>query len=187
MEELIDVVDYYGVKTGIVKPKSMVIKDGDYHRAISILIMNSDDEILFQKRSAIKKVYPNLWSMFLKGHIKSGETVKDASIREIKEEIGVDVLPSELEYLYTIRDEKQVADGVEKILFDTFLLVKDIALADIKLNDEVSNVQFVTKDDAIYLIESNNPLLVPNKEDYSIMLKYLKEKEYIKEKNCFRR
>lgn len=181
MEELIDVVDYYGTKTGIVKPKSMIIKDGDYHRAISILIMNSDEEILFQKRSAIKKVYPNLWSMFLKGHIRSGENKEEASVREIKEEIGIDVLPSELEYLYTIRDEKTVDDGVERILFDTFLLVKDIALADIKLNDEVSNVQFVTKDDAVSLIENNNPMIVPNMEDYCIILRYLKKRE--KQKN----
>lgn len=81
MEELIDVLDLFGIKTGIVKEKSQIKKDGNYHRAIAVLIINEKNEILMQKRSSNKKVYPNLWSIFVKGHVRSNESVLEASKR----------------------------------------------------------------------------------------------------------
>ena len=39
MEELIDVLDKDGNKTGIIKKKSEIKRDGDYHRAIAVLII----------------------------------------------------------------------------------------------------------------------------------------------------
>ncbi len=45
MEELIDVLDKDGNKTGIIKRKSDIKKDGDYHRAIAVLVINNKNEI----------------------------------------------------------------------------------------------------------------------------------------------
>lgn len=173
MDELIDVYDKFGNKNGMIKEKSDVKKDGDFHRAISVLIMNKDREILFQKLSGNKKVFPNLWTMFLKGHIELGENAIDAAIREIFEEIGIIVGYDEIEYLYTIKDCKKIGKYHENIFFDTFLLVKNINIKDIKMNDEITNVQFVPLPIVKALIENQSDEIAPNYKDYSIIFNYI--------------
>lgn len=54
-EELIDVLDENGNKTGQIKTKSQIKKEGNFHRAISVCIINSNKEILMQKRSNTKR------------------------------------------------------------------------------------------------------------------------------------
>ena len=180
MEELIDVLDINGNKTGIVKEKSQIKKDGDYHRAISVCIINDNNEILMQKRSSNKKVYPNLWSIFVKGHVRSNESVLEASKREILEELGILIDVNELEYLYTIKDEK-ITDGdyIERIFFDTFLLRKNVDIKDAVIEkDEVSEVCFVNYEDVLKLIE--NDVMIPNKKDYEKIFDILSRKLTLK-------
>lgn len=57
--------------------------------AIYLIIKNSDDELLLQRRQGTK-----LWPGFLAlpaGHIDEGENAYDALVREAKEELGIDV------------------------------------------------------------------------------------------------
>ena len=51
MEELIDVLDENGVKTGEVLTRKEVHKRGLWHRAIAVAIINEQNEILIQQRS----------------------------------------------------------------------------------------------------------------------------------------
>lgn len=53
--------------------------------------MNDKKELLLQKRSATKKSHPNFWDISGAGHIRAGETVTEGAIRELKEELGVEV------------------------------------------------------------------------------------------------
>ena len=69
--------------------------------------MNSNDEILVQKRSPKKETFPNLWAISVAGHVRSGETSIEAAIREIKEEIGKKVTEEDLIYLFTLKRERQ--------------------------------------------------------------------------------
>lgn len=175
MEELIDVLDAFGIKTGIVKEKSQIKKDGNYHRAISVLIINEKNEILMQKRSSNKKVYPNLWGIFVKGHVRSNEDVFDASKREVLEELGILIDTNELEYLYTIKDEKITEDNyIERIFFDTFLIKKNIDINDIVIDtNEVSDVCWCHYKDVLKLIQEG--ILIPNNYDYEIIFDILEE------------
>lgn len=183
MDELIDVLDKDGNKTGQIKTKKDIKKDGDYHRAITVLILN-DDKILMQKRSSTKIVYPNLWSLFIKGHVKANETSLSACIREIKEEIGISVNTDELDYLYTIKEEKRNNDYIENIFYDAFILRKNIDLKDIVIDkEEVADVSYISIDDAYQEIKDNNCIYAPNDEDYQRIFEYLRktdEKCYVK-------
>ena len=168
MEELIDVLDSNGNKTGIIKPKSEIKKNGDFHRAISVCIVNDKQEVLMQRRSKNKKCYPNLWSIFVKGHIMAGESAIDACKREIYEELGVIVDEEELEYLYTIKEEKFVDKNyIEKIFFDTFLLIKNIEIEKIKVQkEEVEEIKYMHYEEIKKCILNGDSSLVPNKSDY---------------------
>ena len=179
MEELIDVLDNKGNKTGIIKKKSDIKRDGDYHRAIAVLVINNKNEILMQKRSSTKKVYPNLWSIFVKGHVQSGETSVDACIRELSEEVGININSNELNYLYTIFEEVIKENFIERIFYDTYILRKDFNLNDITIQEEeVSEVKLLSANEVISLIENNDKSLVPNYEDYKRIITYLKDMNF---------
>ena len=183
MDELIDVLDKNGNKIGI-KEKKLIKEDGDYHRAISVVIMNDNNEVLLQKRCMNKRIYPGLWSMFLKGHVRANEKNSDALIREIEEEIGIKVKKEELEFLYTIYEEKILPNYFERIFFDTYLLEKNIDLSSIKLNDEVDSVMYMKLGELRDLINSHDDRIVPNYLDYErifpILMKEEKRKKLVK-------
>lgn len=59
------------------------------HRDVACaIIFNSFGEILLQKKDLRYLSYPGIWSFF-GGAVEKGETPKEAVIRELKEEIGI--------------------------------------------------------------------------------------------------
>ena len=67
--EYFDVLDELGNKTGEIKEREQVHKDGNWHRAVHIWIINDLCEILLQKRSLKKENHPNMWHVSCAGHI----------------------------------------------------------------------------------------------------------------------
>ena len=53
-EELIDVLDENGIKTGQIMTRNEIHKQGLWHRAIVVAIINEKNEILLQQRSMEK-------------------------------------------------------------------------------------------------------------------------------------
>ena len=175
MEELIDCLDEVGNKTGIVKPKSAVKRDGDYHRVIAVLVINND-KILIHQRSKNKKVYPSLWSLFVRGHVQAGESSIDACKREIKEEIGIDINEDELEFIYTLKEEAKSKDYIENMFYDTYILRKDIDIKDITIQkEEVDDIKYISIDEVYSLIKNGSKDFVPNDEDYKRIFDYIKK------------
>ena len=93
--EYIDIFDENNNIIGQVKEKTQAHEDGNFHRTAHIWIMNDKKEILLQKRSATKKSHPNCWDISGAGHIRAGESVIDGAIRELKEELDVELLEAE--------------------------------------------------------------------------------------------
>lgn len=87
--ELIDIYDNNMKKTGITKKRDEKLVAGEYHLSIHFWMVN-DKEILIQKRSNSKKVYPNMWSI-ITGGVISNEVPEEACDRECFEEIGIKV------------------------------------------------------------------------------------------------
>lgn len=93
--ELIDIVDKNGNFTGEVLEKEIAPDRNLLHSEIACFIINSNNEILLQKRSMNKRFNPGKWGLCA-GHVDSGESLEEAAIREIKEEIGLDVSVNDL-------------------------------------------------------------------------------------------
>lgn len=96
MAEYFDVLDEFGNKTGAIKERSAVHRDGDWHAAVNIFIVNSQNEVLQQRRAADKDSYPNMWDLSCGGHVVTGEDYETAAVRELEEELGVVVKPENL-------------------------------------------------------------------------------------------
>lgn len=58
------------------------------------IIINDDEEIILTKR-AKNKTYPGLWEC-TEGVVQANETSLEGAIREVKEELGLEIYPSEI-------------------------------------------------------------------------------------------
>jgi isopentenyl-diphosphate delta-isomerase len=73
---------------------------GILHRAFSVFIFNEKKELLIQKRSRLKRLWPLYWSNTCCSHPNKNESYRKAGERRLKEELG---LTCNLKYLYKFR------------------------------------------------------------------------------------
>lgn len=90
-------------------PKLEAHQKGALHRAFSVFILNSKNELLLQRRSASKYHSPNLWTNTCCSHPYVDELVIDAGNRRLKEEMGLD---TPLEYLFHFIYHQEVGNGL---------------------------------------------------------------------------
>ena len=87
MAEYIIAVDEFDKEIGTIEKMEAHYK-GILHRAFSILVFNSNNQLLLQKRNVKKYHSPGLWTNTCCSHPKYGEDLDDAIYRRIKEEMG---------------------------------------------------------------------------------------------------
>lgn len=87
--ELLDVVDEDD-NVIAVRTRGEIHARGLMHRAVHILVFNSQGELFLQKRSMSKDEQPGKWDSSAAGHVDSGEDYLDCARREIGEELGID-------------------------------------------------------------------------------------------------
>ncbi len=84
---------------------------GKLHRAFSIFIFSSNKEILLQKRASNKYHSSGLWSNTCCGHPRPGETLQNAVIRRLNEEMGFTCKLVELfSFIYEVKLEKNLIE-----------------------------------------------------------------------------
>ncbi len=111
-DELIDIVDENGNYTGKTCLKSEAHQKGYFHPTIHVWLYTTNNKILLQKRALSKKVFPGLWDISVAGHIAAGEAIEVAALREVKEEIGFDVLPKNLQKIGTRKHMVKHPNGI---------------------------------------------------------------------------
>ncbi len=97
--ELLEIFDFEGNYLGILDRKACHNNPNIAHKTVHVLIFNSKKELILQKRSSNKDLYPNCWDTSVGGHLSPGETYYEAGIRECKEELGFE--PASLTFLYS--------------------------------------------------------------------------------------
>ena len=90
MSELLDIYDENGNHIG-VEDRNIVHQNGIWHKTIHCWIVKDRKNILFQKRSANLLDNPNKLYTTASGHLKAGESLHDAFVREVGEELGITV------------------------------------------------------------------------------------------------
>ena len=118
MEEYFDILDENGKKTGKTKLRKEVHKDGDWHKAVHVWIINDKNEILLQRRSKTKDSNPNKISIFNGGHLSAGDTSIDGVKRELKEELNLAVEEKNLKFIKTIKRSAKYTPTYKNNEFD---------------------------------------------------------------------
>jgi isopentenyl-diphosphate delta-isomerase len=91
---------------------------GTLHRAFSIFVFNSSNELLLQQRSGAKMLWPNYWSNTCCSHPRRGEQMQDAVVRRLEQELG---FKCPLTFLYKFKYQAQFgATGAEHELCSVY-------------------------------------------------------------------
>jgi len=88
--ELFDVVDERNIVT-CQRPRGEVHALGLRHRAVHVFVFNKRGEVYLQKRSHLKDAHPLVWDSSAAGHLDVGESYSDCAVREVREELGVEI------------------------------------------------------------------------------------------------
>lgn len=87
IEEQVILVNDQDDQIGLM-PKMEAHKKGVLHRAFSVFIFNSKNELMLQQRAAHKYHSPLLWTNTCCSHQRDGETNIEAGTRRLSEEMG---------------------------------------------------------------------------------------------------
>lgn len=133
------------------KGTKLIVPKGRYSIVVLAFIENSKGEFLFQMTSKRKK---NVWAT-TGGHVKSGQTSKEAIIEEIKEELGIDINENEIKLFKTYK--------YDDAFKDVFYIKKDIDINSLTYQeDEVEYVKYLTKDEILDLINNDGNIRKTN-------------------------
>ncbi len=97
--EYLDIVDESGNPTGEVIERTEAHRTGVLHRTAHVWIARRKDgrvQLLLQKRCMNKDSFPGCYDISSAGHIPVGQEYADSALRELKEELGVEIAPDEL-------------------------------------------------------------------------------------------
>ena len=155
-------------------PKMEAHKKGILHRAFSVFIINSKNQILLQKRALNKYHSPGLWTNTCCSHQRINESSVSAGSRRLNEEMGMN---ANLEEIFTFKYRAPFDNGLIEHELDHIL----IGYSDkepIINTDEVSEWKWM---DVNYIIQD----LKINPEDYTIWFKLIFNKfsNYLNKKN----
>lgn len=159
--ELIDIVDENGNFTGQVIDKEEAHDKNLLHNEVAVFIINDNKQVLLQKRSANKRFNPNKWALCA-GHVDTGESLESAALRELNEEVGINVSINDLRPF--AEREFTIGDSNSHITY--FYYVK----SNLDENDfiiqreELSKVKWFDLDKVINMIKSNDETTVFKEE-----------------------
>lgn len=141
MQEYWDIYDINKNLTGrIMKRNQWDMKEGEYYISVLGVVRRSDGKFLITQRVLTKEWAPGWWEI-PGGAVKSGETSKDAVLREVKEETGLDVSKAEGGYQFCYHRENKGQNYIVDIYrFDLDAKEDDLILQ----KDETMDGKFAT-------------------------------------------
>ncbi len=123
--ERLAVVSPTGVPLGS-GPRGEVHRDGHWHAVFHCLIVRpgAPARVVLQRRDRSKPKFPGLLDLSATGHLRAGEGPRDG-IRELREELGVDVDPDALHPLGVRLLADDTAEGRNRERIHLFFLSDD--------------------------------------------------------------
>ena len=118
-DELLILVDEKDEVVGYKDKNACHNGDGILHRAFSVFIFNSNNELLIHQRSGQKRLWNLFWTNSCCSHPRKGETYEIATQRRVKEELGLEV---DLTYLYKFQYQARFGEeGSENELCSVYV------------------------------------------------------------------
>ncbi|MEC9484902.1 MAG: NUDIX domain-containing protein [Candidatus Izemoplasma sp.] len=173
--EKFDLYDKLGNKLDKTMYRGGTNTQGEYHLVVHVWIRNKDGEYLIQQRNKTTDLIPNQWGC-TSGAVIQNETSIDGALREVKEEIGLNLTPEDL-----TRIKRYVIDHPKSnYITDVYLVEKDVRLSSLQLDHhEVKAVTYKTLDQIETMVIENtfwNYARLLERRDYFDLLKISNER-----------
>lgn len=160
--ELFPIVDAEGNTSGSATRGECHDGSKLLHPVVHLHLLNSAGEIYLQQRPLWKEIQPGKWDTAVGGHVDYGESVADALLREVREEIGItDFTPVFLMcYLFESERERELV-YVYKCVYE----------GEVKPSDELDGGRFWAISEVEHAVGKG--VLTPNFEQEFRMIKGL--------------
>lgn len=144
-QELMDILDCNGNPTGEVHVRGSGSAHHGYVGAVTVCVINSQGQMLIQQR-VNDKGWGGLWDVTCGGAMTHGETPQMSAMREVKEEMGLDI----------------DLTGVRPSLITTFsngfsfcfVVNRDVEMEEVVLQkEEVQDARFASKEEILALLK----------------------------------
>lgn len=144
--EFWDIYDANKQKTGrTMKRNDWCLKDGEYHLTVLGVIRRTDGRYLITQRVMTKSWAPGWWEVS-GGGVMAGEESKEAVVREVLEETGLDVSNAAGGYVFSYKRENP-GEG-DNYFVDIYRFETDFDESDLKLQEaETLGYKLATKEE----------------------------------------
>lgn len=144
--ELWDLYDKHRKLTNQTMTRGDVMLKDTYHLVIHVVIFNSKNQMLIQKRKYDKVSNPNIWDISVGGSVTAGETSQQGAMRETEEELGISIdLHNQLPHL---------SITFERGYDDIYIVNREADLRTLAVpNEEVSDVKWASIDEIYQMID----------------------------------
>lgn len=174
LTEKLEELDKYGNPTGKIISREYAHNFGIYHKAVSLFIINENDEILLQKRSKYKIRNGGLWDVSVSGHVRYGEDDMTAVLRECYEETKYDIKPENVKFLVRYKENRKFNEKfIDNAWFNVY--VTKVNLPNKKIHDlEVAENKFVSIKELKEKMETYKDLAY-KPEAFKAIIKYIED------------
>lgn len=133
--ELFDLYDENRIKTGETMVRGTPEPSGFYRMVVHICIFGDDGKMLIQRRQDNKHGWSGMWDFTVGGSAVTGDSSRQAAVREVREEIGIDISGDGLRRVLTVQ--------TENVFDDIYTVNKNVDMSDIILQaEEVAEVKW---------------------------------------------
>ena len=154
-------VDKHGQEVGVLEKSAAHRNPGFLHKAISVVLWRSSKqdpglkEVLLQKRSEHKPLWPGFWANTVCTHPLPGESNLDCAVRRLPQEIGVTINKNSLKELFTFYYQADYDDEWSEHELDTVIVGQWDGQWKVNLQ-EVAECEWLSETD-LYGDITNNP------------------------------
>ena len=178
-EELFDILNEDGTRTGRTKARGLVHRDGDLHGASHVFVIRRNAgrlQVLMQKRSADKDSFPSCWDTSAAGHLDTGENFDKAAVRELKEELGVSgpvlkyIFTQKVEYTENFYDKPFHDNEIDHVYIAEIDEPEDYFRPE---SGEVECVQWQDADRVLAALRADDPAYCVRREEFEQLVELL--------------
>lgn len=150
MAEYWDLYDKDRNKLEKIVKRGDKLQDDEYHLVVNAWIKNSKNEFLITRRSA-NKAHPLMWECTGGSAIK-GETSLQAALREVKEELGIEVNSETGKFIgSTLRYYPNCPDILDVWIFESNVSIDEVTIQ----KEEVCDVMWASSEKIKSLYDEN--------------------------------
>lgn len=173
--EIFDELNDKGELTGQKIARDEAHKTGAWHKAVVLFLLNKKKQVLLQKRSMEKKNWPGRWDVTSGGHVDSGETGVEAAIRELREELGINIDSKEVALIGTAMSSDIEGGMINRHFNEYYVAQKEVDVDTLTLQKgEVDEVKWIPCANLEELVEKRSETLTAKWDAFGALASFIR-------------